>query len=958
MATLTLGIIGAGIGAATGGWAGARAGWAIGTTVGGIIEQMNRPATKQDVGKLTDLRLSGSSYGASIPYAWGHVRVGSNVVWIAENAIGQHLVEHTKTESHGGGGSGGGGSKVQTTNYTYTTSFASALFIGGTWRDDNTFRCAYHEGSPSRIWADDELIWDRDGLAATYTGSEFYNLASGSSIDSANGLPTGTYAAASTYMKSVYYDVADKRNKFEKAMAMSPINFRFYKGSNTQTADTFMSSWVTSYNARYLGISAVPAYREIAYLFFEDLDVTNYGNRIPNISVELDGIKPSLADIVLDMCASTGLDVSTQVDASAGAETPIDGYVISSRTSAQDALNPVLQYGWFKLPEIDGQLKLVPKLNTPSVSVPYGHLGASVISGGLSADQDVMTCTIPQFQDLPGKVEINYISSDNGRFMQSATQIDVRQLDDDLINVVTLQYSLTMTDYNAKTLASRILDTSHREGRSFNFKLPIRYLGTTVTDVITVDWNGVPLILEIQECELGLFGEMRCKAVLAENTSTTYTNFNAGSGVVNIPTSAGIAVPASFFAWSGKEIRDEDQIYPGFYVGATGPYNWTGGGIYYSVDGGASYVFAQSIPNKTAVGLSTTTLGAGTAGVWDTVNTVTVTLDDTGELQSSTDAAVLAGLDNWAYIGGEYIGFVNATLVSGRTYTLSRLRRGGRGTTVTAKASGSNFVKMESSVARVPVATSLQGTTVKVKVVSSYQEVSDVTAIDVVIAVPTTPAAIAGLTTSLSEKMRWLSEWSSATAYVAGDTVKVTSDKSVWVAKIAGTNKNPLTQPSYWDLVLRDTAGTTPVSTWGITMLATDAGVPILPMSVGQIELNNNAFRRARVDLTGMDACKTSVAFESYSGPTLLILPEYSTDGTTWNGLCVANAGILGGTGTRYSGWKQIRTAARTEVFLRVSVYIISLGGGSNNASIGNIHFQFSNRGSYDSAAHDGGFGS
>lgn len=54
---------------------------------------------------------------------------------------------------------------------------------------------------------------------------------------------------------------------------------RVYTGSETQTADPVMEA--------YLGSGNVPAYRGTAYITFDDLEVSDYGNRIPQITVEV-----------------------------------------------------------------------------------------------------------------------------------------------------------------------------------------------------------------------------------------------------------------------------------------------------------------------------------------------------------------------------------------------------------------------------------------------------------------------------------------------------------------------------------------------------------------------------------------------------------------------------------------------------------------------------------------------
>jgi hypothetical protein len=52
-----------------------------------------------------------------------------------------------------------------------------------------------------------------------------------------------------------------------------------YPGSTTQTADPTIES--------YLGAGNVPGYRGTAYIVFKDLDITKYGNRIPQVTVEV-----------------------------------------------------------------------------------------------------------------------------------------------------------------------------------------------------------------------------------------------------------------------------------------------------------------------------------------------------------------------------------------------------------------------------------------------------------------------------------------------------------------------------------------------------------------------------------------------------------------------------------------------------------------------------------------------
>ncbi len=153
MATLALGVVGAGIGSVTG--VGAGAGWALGTTLGRVLF----PETGGSAASgLSDLKITGASYGAMIPKIYGSMRLAGNVIWTGPLT--------SETVSSGGGGKGGGSSS-STQSRVYSVSFAVAIAEG-------------ELGSLLKIWADGTVIYDRsssgealasDVRARFYSGS-------------------------------------------------------------------------------------------------------------------------------------------------------------------------------------------------------------------------------------------------------------------------------------------------------------------------------------------------------------------------------------------------------------------------------------------------------------------------------------------------------------------------------------------------------------------------------------------------------------------------------------------------------------------------------------------------------------------------------------------------------------------------------------------------------------------
>lgn len=64
---------------------------------------------------------------------------------------------------------------------------------------------------------------------------------------------------------------------------VTEFTIRIYTGTETQTADPLI--------AGIEGAANTPAYRGTAYVVFEDLDLTQWGNRIPQLTFEVERIK-------------------------------------------------------------------------------------------------------------------------------------------------------------------------------------------------------------------------------------------------------------------------------------------------------------------------------------------------------------------------------------------------------------------------------------------------------------------------------------------------------------------------------------------------------------------------------------------------------------------------------------------------------------------------------------------
>lgn len=210
-------------------------GWAIVKIVAAVaisygISRLTQPDGPDIEGaRLDEMSMMDSCYGAPIPIVYGTMRVSGNIIWSTG------LSEHKKSEDVGGGK--GGGSSGSRTTYTYSCSFALGI-------------CQGEIIGVNRIWMDGKLFQDRN-------------------------------------QNNNFRALVQEVNKAD--------SITIYTGTEDQEPDPVMEAheaaeiidYDTDGNPIYDEEGNVPAYRGLAYIVFEGLELGDYGNRIPNIEVEV-----------------------------------------------------------------------------------------------------------------------------------------------------------------------------------------------------------------------------------------------------------------------------------------------------------------------------------------------------------------------------------------------------------------------------------------------------------------------------------------------------------------------------------------------------------------------------------------------------------------------------------------------------------------------------------------------
>ena len=200
----------------------------IGALVGGFIGDLLFP---QDPGKgprINELNVQHSTVGAAIPLVYGTAALAGNIIWSGG-------LQETEHEGESGGKKGGGSAP---SNFTYAVDVAIGI-------------CEGPISGIRRIWADADLIFD----ASDDTTLE-ERLVSGGGFGG---------------------NLADTINAIRAMSAQ--LDFTLYTGTEDQMPDPTIESYEVA--------GTTPAYRGLAYIVFQQFQLANYGNRIPNFRFEV-----------------------------------------------------------------------------------------------------------------------------------------------------------------------------------------------------------------------------------------------------------------------------------------------------------------------------------------------------------------------------------------------------------------------------------------------------------------------------------------------------------------------------------------------------------------------------------------------------------------------------------------------------------------------------------------------
>ncbi len=699
------------------------------------------PTQKIQAGRLNDLTSSNSSYGVSLPWAWGTVRLPGNKIWL------DYLEEVRKTGSQGGG-LFGLAPKVETTTFNYYGYYAS-LFCDCPFRPIVDYQ---------RLWMNKKLVYSIVGGAETIAqGGKF----------------------ADKYLR--FYKGEPAQIIDPLLQNTSPISNYNY-GLPTNEADR--SAYLESLGIDPNQVILTPGYNHRAYLVAQRLPLVDFFNALPADEAEIIASENCTVGQIIGDIFSLFFD-STRYDVSL-LTTPVQGFTIDSVTAAKSAIQTLQQAYFFDIVDSNGIFKFIP-LNHPRDVIDLSPLDLAAHSGGNQKPLDYEIIEKDP-TTLPSEVVVKYIDPDLDHDVnEQRSQLDVKSHYNR--NPVSLSFSLVMTASEAATIADRALILAWLSKYTYKFQLPPAYLTLEPTDLVTnvfddgdypvkitqtrvganliVDCEGVPhdtyfwdliRILESGDLTVGVadynvvIETNGTPNTVADTSGTTYTEGTDytvnNDGNVEIIATGNIAEGTDLIISTTAEptpdlvtivsagdtellildiplIDNADDDYT-LYFAAGGGSNWTGASIYFSTDN-SRYLYANNIEAYSVYGNCRSDLQS---------DTITVEVNRQ-ELETISNSDVALGF-NLALIGDKICQFKTAQLIDVNTYELSEITTGLRGTETEADpVTGDRFVLLTgeaASLAKIIGSAADIGQTRYFKAVSSGQTLNEVTPVQITIA--------------------------------------------------------------------------------------------------------------------------------------------------------------------------------------------------------------------------------
>lgn len=457
-------------------------------------------------------------------------------------------------------------------------------------------------------------------------------------------------------------------------------DMRVYLGDEDQLPDTLIEG--------ELGVGETPAFRGIAYCVFESLELAEFGNRIPNLTFEVNtSAQPKIIEIAADLLGRAGIDAHTE-----GASQSVSGFSVSGGQSLRDGLNDILEVFALSIATQTDTVRLSAQSEQSVAAFTIDDLGVADESG----DSGRLLLKFDHAADLPAEVGLNYSDPAND-YQEGLQRAQTAGLAPG-IGRLRINSAFILPAAQARALAGQMLSRMRQHSAAIQFRLGMAGALLEPGDVVSLS-EGLPrpALFQIDQIvEEGLTRSFTATSLPLVSMAALET-IPATSGAAVYPQSSG---PPSidftvFELPATRQFGDAPKVFAS--IARLGGQVRTAG-LYVSDDGGLDFRLASSVPVSGVMGTCINGLDDRNPALVDRASVLEVALDHPDmALASRPWLAVLNGA-NLAMIGSELIQFETATLTDTGTYKLSGLLRGRGGTeqSMIGLQAGQRFVLLKS----------------------------------------------------------------------------------------------------------------------------------------------------------------------------------------------------------------------------------------------------------------------
>jgi hypothetical protein len=446
----------------------------------------------------------------------------------------------------------------------------------------------------------------------------------------------------------------------------------FYLG----TEDQLPSSIIESVE----GAGSVPGYRGMAYVVLTDFNVSKWGGSVPDARCLLrEREELTLADAVTEVVSLSSKLSAADIDVTALAGVEVLGLVNVGPIAPADLLTQLALAYDIDAQERNGKLVFFLQSEPDEIAVPFAHVSAR--EPGQNEVADLRRQYKQAFQ-LPQQLDVGFL--DPVRDWQVGTE-PFRRVANPINSPSSVQLGLVLTRLEAAKIAKKLMVRLHVAAEEAETDLTPQYTHVCEGDNLLIEASDIgERRFRVVNCSRGDNGIMRVE--LVREHLPTFDQHVVIEEPTTKPLNGKVPLPTTLdtFILDLPPLFDEHTQRIGFYValGTSDPFEpYAGGAVWRATKGSTAYTALLNVPTESLTGYVDGTLAGGVLpGLWDRKNTVDVILNDQSlTLESKPFDAVLAGA-NWIVIGPEIIAYTTATLVAPRTYRLSNLLRGLRGT--------------------------------------------------------------------------------------------------------------------------------------------------------------------------------------------------------------------------------------------------------------------------------------